>query len=1572
VTAEEEQQKVNAIKAEVEAQHAECKEDLAEAEPLLEQAERALDTLNKSNLTELKSFGSPPETVVSVCAAVLVLLSNPTQTERDRGITEPKIPKDRSWKAAKNRMGRVDQFLSDLKNYDKDNIHPNIIKAAKPYLQNENFNPSYVASKSTAAAGLCEWVINIAAYYVVFCKVKPKRDALEEAQKKLDAATRKKDEVDAKVAILKWEVGTKTCIMIDAFEHREHGSTERHGGGYNSTQPHDERYNQAPGSTGPPKLEAVLARKTAEFDQATAEKLRCEREFAQTRMKMDLANRLVNGLGSEKERWGASVTSLKEQERTLPGDVLLIAAFVSYAGCFSKQYRSDLMDKKWVPFLLKLQVPIPTTPNLDPLSLLIDDARVAQWNNEGLPSDQMSTENATILTYSERWPLMIDPQLQGIKWVKSRYPDGHLQILRLGQKGFLDILEAAVAQGRPILIENIGETIDPALDSLLGRNTIKKGKAIKLGEKEIEYHPEFRLILHTKLASPHYKPELQAQTTLINFTVTRDGLEDQLLARVVTAERPDLERQRATLTKQQNDYKIMLKQLEDDLLARLTAAGQNILEDEVVVHNLESTKKMSEEIACKVVEAQDTSMKIDMAREVYRTAATRASLLYFILNDLNKINPIYQFSLKAFSAVFEKAIERAEPSPDVKERVENLLDCITYSVFMYTSRGLFEKDKLIFMTQMVFQTFVFLMMILITSGQLTTAELDLLLRFPSQNCASPLEFLSDANWGAVKMLASLDDFRNLDRDIEGSAKRWKKFVESEAPEKEKLPQEWKTKSSIQKLCIMRALRPDRMTYALTHFVEDKLGSRFVEGGSMEFSASFEEAGPSSPIFFILSPGVNPLVDVENLGLHLGFTHDNGRFHVVSLGQGQEPVAEEALEIASKQGHWLMLQNIHLVRNWLPRLEKKLERFGERSHPDYRVFLSAEPAPNPESHIIPQGILETSIKITNEPPTGMHANLHKALSNFNQDVLDKCTKETEFKSILFSLCYFHAAVSERKKFGSQGWNRPYPFNTGDLIICADVLYNYLESNNKVPWEDLRYLFGEIMYGGHITDDWDRRLCRTYLEEYMHPELLDGDLMFAPHFAAPPNMDYPGYHTYIDENLPGETPHLYGLHPNAEIGFLTSTSEKVFKIVFEMQPRDTGGKGMVVITREEKVKAVLDEILEKLYDEFNMTELVGKVEEKTPYVVVALQECQRMNTLTKEIRRSLKELDLGLKGELTITGDMETLANSLFLDQVPQTWTRLAYPSLHNLGSWYTDLLQRIRELESWGSDFILPGSVWLGGLFNPQSFLTAIMQTAARRNEWPLDKMTLHCEVTKKQREDFPAPPREGAFIHGLFMEGARWDLATGFISDARLKELFPMVPVVYLKAIPKEKQDTRNIYECPVYKTRQRGPTYVWTLNLKTKEKPNKWIMAAESSVEEESDWTTTTNTTNLQCHLAGRWVNPLNGTVIDIKDRITNCSTSFKCCGWSSATQGAWIGWKGCLNQVENNLPGFPTISFPPGVLDVCMDLCGGIGSPGNPNEKLCACKGNLCNSPGHKIQPLSWWAITVLALVSTLAVNN
>lgn len=168
-----------------------------------------------------------------------------------------------------------------------------------------------------------------------------------------------------------------------------------------------------------------------------------------------------------------------------------------------------------------------------------------------------------------------------------------------------------------------------------------------------------------------------------------------------------------------------------------------------------------------------------------------------------------------------------------------------------------------------------------------------------------------------------------------------------------------------------------------------------------------------------------------------------------------------------------------MARWLPSLDAFLETAAVDCHPRYRVFITGEPIQSPEQHVIPRGLLENAIKITNEPPSGMNHSLHAALNNFSQvcrnrqtfpgfsvcfywnvyflpvyqDTLDMCSREQEFNSMLFSLCFFHACVTERRKFGPQGWNHYYPFNTGDLTISANVLYNHLEANTKVFFNDV---------------------------------------------------------------------------------------------------------------------------------------------------------------------------------------------------------------------------------------------------------------------------------------------------------------------------------------------------------------------------------------------------------------------------------------------------------------------------------------------------------------------------------------
>ncbi|GBF97683.1 flagellar outer dynein arm heavy chain beta [Raphidocelis subcapitata] len=1370
-----------ALQSEVQNFQEECSKDLAVAEPVIAQAEAALNSLDKASLGELKSFGSPAAEVVQVVSACMVL-------------TAPggRIPKDLSWAAGKKFMGNVDAFLKSLLSFDRDNVPVNCVDAVeRDYISNAGFTPDNIKSKSSAAAGLCAWVINIAKYFRIYQVVAPKRAALAEANRKLEAANRRLAGIRARVKELQDKVAA---------------------------------------------LEVGLMKATEDKNAAIAQAERTSR-------KAGLADRLVNGLSGENKRWSETIRTLEGQEGMLVGNALLAAAFVSYAGPFNMAFRQQLVTERWLPDILERGIPI--SKGIKPLDLLTDDSTKAKWAQEGLPTDPLSVENGAIMTNAARWSLMIDPQLQGIKWIKKREAAAGLVVLQQSQPKYVDKVLACIEQGTPLLLENLPVDLDAVLDPVLGKRTVKRGRALvmKVGDAEVECDPNFRLYLQTKLANPHYKPEIAAQCTLVNFCVTEKGLEDQLLALVVDHERPDLQEAAAALVAQLGAYTIQLKELEDGLLARLANAQGDILEDIALVENLEETKRTAGDIAERVVAARLTEVSLSTAREVYRPVAARGALVYFLIDGLHALDRVYHYSMANFVGVLVKGMDATPGSADesavpkelrtgapveLEQRVQLLVDTTCATVFNYVAQGLFERHKLIVSTQLC-------MAVLRQRGELQRAKFDALLRGPKvMGVDNPLsDWVPEGVWGAVQALREIDDYATLPDDLVGSSKRWREWMELERPEDEPLPGDWKRMPEFERLLLFRALRPDRLTAAMKKFVTNVIGAKYVTGQPYDLARSLQDAGPGTPILALLSPGVDVAASVEALGARLGYTAEGGRYAAVALGQGQEPIAMAALETAHRSGGWVLLQNIHLTIDWTAGpLEKRVDKLTEGAHPEFRLFLSAEPPPALE-RALPISLLQNSVKLTNEPPEGLKANLRRAYANFSEEMLEGCAKQAEFRTIVFALCYFHAALLERKKFGvgnlpgatsGIGWNMNYPFNTGDLLCCGQTAVNYLENNAKVPWDDLRYIFGEIMYGGHIVEDWDRRLANGYLSKYFNEALLEGVEMF-PGFPTPTNsMNQKQVLDYIDEAMPPETPLAFGLHPNAEIGFKLREGEGFCSALLGLQPSEAGAGGGM--GPEEAAKMVLDDLADRLPPEYDLEEVRGRVDEVTPYAMVAIQECERMNALLREMRRSLAELDLGLRGDLTMSEPMVRLLRSLAADAVPASWRNLAYPSLRPLGSWLSNLLARAAQLTEWTADLGVPRVVWLSGLFNPQSFLTAVMQTTARRNDWPLDKTVLVTEVTKKTPETVDAPSRDGAFVHGLTLEGARWDDKAGALEESRPKELFCPMPVLLVRAVTADKAETRDAYMCPVYTTEARFREEVFTAQLKTRGPALRWVLA--------------------------------------------------------------------------------------------------------------------------------------------------
>ena len=161
-------------------------------------------------------------------------------------------------------------------------------------------------------------------------------------------------------------------------------------------------------------------------------------------------------------------------------------------------------------------------------------------------------------------------------------------------------------------------------------------------------------------------------------------------------------------------------------------------------------------------------------------------------------------------------------------------------------------------------------------------------------------------------------------------------------------------------------------------------------------------------------------------------------------------------------------------------------------------------------------------------------------------------------------------------------------------------------------------------------------------------------------------------------------------------------------------------------------------------------------------------------------------------------------------MPAAWTKIAWPSLRALGGWKVNLVSRIAQLNEWVSaPMDVPKCTWLGGLVNPQSFLTAVRQQTAQRNQQELDRLTIATDVTKRMGEEIDSASKDGAYITGLFMQGARFDVQAGIVDKCRPREMFCEMPVINIRSIPVDKLDLKGCYECPVYKTSQRGPTCV-------------------------------------------------------------------------------------------------------------------------------------------------------------------
>ena len=1148
----------------------EAEKALLEAEPELAAAAEALTKLKKEDIAEVKVLQKPPISVQLVCQCVLEL--------RPLGNEDP----SQGWAAAKAMMNDAN-FLLKLKTYPKDNITDKQIGKVSKILKKKTTDPKQKLTLenlqriSRASAGLLQWVMAIVNYNRVAKNVEPRRH-------KVKAMEKAKVKAEEDLAVIQSELAQL-------------------------------------------QTEIVTLRKT--YTDKSEELRELEDKAAQMEKHLLAASQLINGLSSEKVRWAVEKEKLLLARSRLVGDCLLAAAFLSYTGAFTFDYRRRMIYDDWLPDCQRRNIPLTTPYRLE--ALLTSEVEVSKWASEGLPADELSIQNGMLTTKSTKFPLCIDPQMQAARWIKQRCGKGdkELKVRSFNDGDWMRQLELAIQFGNPYVLEGVQEELDPVMDPILDKQLIANGSgfAVQLGDNTVDWNADFRLYMVSKLANPKYSPEVAGKVMIINYSVTRLGLEDQLLNVVVGLEREDLQSQREELIQTISRNNITLIELEDNILRELNSASGNLLDNHVLIATLKDAKAKTLSIAEQLIESRATADEIEKVTNSYRPIAKRGALLFFAMSNISAVNSMYEFSLTSYLDVFRKALIDTPRQPTVPQRVEAIIALLTRAVYDYTCTGIFEKHKLMFSIQMTTT-------LLDGGGLLNRDELDFFLKgniaLDKIEQPKPADWLPDAGWKDMHKLIELGKsskpagkppvFADFLRELDSNVFTWKEWYDLERPEEAPMPNGLDGRlTAFQRLLVLRCFRPDRVLSAVKSWVCEAMGdSYFVQPPVLKYERIYAQSTCNSPVVFILSPGADPLSQLITLAKHHGYFP--AKFKSLALGQGQAKAAERLLEQGYHRGHWIVLENLHLMKSWLKTLEKLLSGLTQ-PHKDFRLFLTTNPTGD-----FPLGILQNALKVVTEPPDGLRMNMKATYSRLSAaGAEDECSHRA-YRPLVFVLAFFHAVIQERRKYGKWGWNVPYDFNDSDFDVSRRLLAMYLTKataspDDIIPWSSLRYLIGECMYGGRVTDSYDRRILATYLEEYAGDFLFDRSQPFyfartGHDYTLPAGEDSASYSACV-ESLPlDNSPLVFGLHSNAEIRYNSSFVKEIWTALTDLQPRvGSVGSG---ITREEYIGKIAQDILTQLPEPFDLSAIRRELVKRT-----VAQQSKQEKEQKKEASKAAKK-------------------------------------------------------------------------------------------------------------------------------------------------------------------------------------------------------------------------------------------------------------------------------------------------------------------------------------------------------------
>ncbi|XP_011865805.1 PREDICTED: dynein heavy chain 7, axonemal-like [Vollenhovia emeryi] len=1315
----------------------ECEADLAVAIPILEDAVIALNTLKPTDITLVKAMKNPPDTIKLVMAAVCVMLGVPP----DRSI-DPATGKKFTdyWGPSKRILGDMN-FLQNLKDYDKDDIAPAVMQIIKKtYMTDNSFMPLIVAKASSAAEGLCKWVRAMVSYDEIAKVVAPKKKKLAEAQTECDEA--------------------------EAFLNEKRQTLAA--------------------------LNAKLAALNDSLRQTLQKKLNLEMEVATCTAKLVKAEKLIASLGGEKSHWMQCAHNLQMNYDSLVGDMLFSCGIVAYMASYNTSLRDEMLTK-WKEFMVDSKILYTKTYNF--VSVLGVEIEINQWQLCGLSKNRFATENAIILNHSEQWCLFIDSQNQINQWIKEMEKKNDLKVIKLTDSDCMPVIERNIEAGNPVLLENVGEKLEIALEPILSKNIYKdEDWYIDIGAKSVRYSPNFRFYITTRLSNPNYTVDVFARLTIIDFSMPDGALRDKLLDIVVSKEKPELQEKFEALRVQDATNKKVLQQQEDNILSTLSSTTTNILEDEKAIQILDSSKNLTVDIMKKQEAAGAMAEDIDKFRDAYLQFADHCAGLFCTLTALSNLNHMYRFSFSWFIQLYITSIETSSRSVVLEKRLQFLKSSFMRNLHSSVCRSLFEEHKLLY-------SFLLCARVLIDARQTTQEEVKHFVSSDSEDRDAAPEpapdWLPMDKWRQICRLSSaVPNLRELASDFRANGATWEKYCNAIPFQGHLVPSPWAGRlTRFQKLMIIKIVRYDKIAVEIMRLIEDTMEDVFNSHPRLQISESYAESSCLTPIIFILPSYASPLSLVSAYASARGYS---SKFVSLSMGDGQQSHAESLVERARIEGGWIFLQNCHHAAAWIPRLERICEDLHlPGTSLDFRLWLSSCSTPD-----LPISILQSSVKIAYDDPLRLKQSLLRAYRSEpvrSKRFFEGCPgRDKEFSKLLYGLCFFHGIVRERRHFGPQGWSVPHDFDHTDFEVSIGQLQSLINETEDVPFDTLLYLIGECNYGGRIADRLDRRCLRHLLSTFCDARVVANaghSFSNCAEHSVPQRCEYRDIIVHISSMQLDASAEAFACDENALVIKDTAVVREFLESISRLDQITVSDREA---TQDRALRAI-DEISGRLPALFNINEIRDRrpTTSSEPLDAILIHEAELLNKTLSIIVESFNGLKSALNGETILTESLEDLSREICNNEVPCVW-RLAEVGVatRRLSSYVGLLLKRVDFVRLW-RDSDLPRAIHLDELSRSKRFLSAALLAFSRRHGVSAEHVAQDLQVTNGD-STCDEGDADTYYIHGLHLSGARWDAQRRVLIDSLTNVFWHDMPPIRL-TFSRERRVVDDAYECPVY-----------------------------------------------------------------------------------------------------------------------------------------------------------------------------